>query len=111
MRAMPYFTVDGAVTETSRGNLFWRDADGVWHTPPLDEQVLPGVTRREVVELLGHRGTPVRIGAGSVADLHRASGVFWTSSLSGAVPVSAVDGHPLPGISDFTAELNALLQP
>ena len=109
--AMPYFTVDGAVTETSRGNLFWQDADGVWHTPPLDEQVLPGVTRREVVELLGHRGTPVRIGAGSVADLHRASGVFWTSSLSGAVPVSAIDGHPLPDISDFTAELNALLQP
>ena len=109
--AMPYFTVDGAVTETSRGNLFWQDADGVWHTPPLDEQVLPGVTRREVVELLGHRGTPVRIGAGSVADLHRASGVFWTSSLSGAVPVSAIDGHPLPDISDFTAELNALLRP
>ena len=105
------FTAGEAVTETSRGNLFWRDVDGIWHTPPLDEQVLPGVTRREVVELLGHRGTPVRIGPGSVADLHRAYGVFWTSSLSGAVPVSAVDGHPLPDVSGFTAELNALLQP
>ena len=40
----------GLITETSRGNLFWRGADGVWCTPPLDEQVLPGVTRREVME-------------------------------------------------------------
>ena len=32
--------------------------DGIWRTPPLDEQVLPGVTRREVVEQLGHRGIP-----------------------------------------------------
>ena len=31
----------GWVTETSRGNLFWRGSDGVWCTPPLDEQVLP----------------------------------------------------------------------
>ena len=54
----PTSRVDGAVTETSRGNLFWRDADGVWCTPPLDEQVLPGVTRREVVDLLGHRTVP-----------------------------------------------------
>ncbi len=108
--AMPYFTFDDAVTETSRGNLFWRDVDGTWRTPPLDEQVLPGVTRREVVEQLGHRGDPVRIGVGSVADLHSAYGVFWTSSLSGAVPVTAVDGHSLPDVSAFTDQLNAWLQ-
>jgi para-aminobenzoate synthetase/4-amino-4-deoxychorismate lyase len=80
----PYFTAAGRVSETSRGNLFWRDKDGVWCTPPLDEQVLPGVTRREVIDLLDRTGTPVQIRPGAVADLHQAGGVFWTSSLSGA---------------------------
>ena len=40
------------ITETSRGNLFLKQADGVWCTPPLDEEVLPGITRREVIDIL-----------------------------------------------------------
>ena len=36
------------ITETSRGNIFIQDQHGSWCTPPLDEQVLPGMTRREV---------------------------------------------------------------
>ena len=107
--ALPYFTAAGRVTETSRGNLFWRDEDGAWCTPPLDEQVLPGVTRREVIDLLDHRDTPVRIRPGGPADLHRANGVFWTSSLSGAVAVTAVDDQQLPDHSEFLAGLNLRL--
>jgi hypothetical protein len=39
-------------------------------------------------------------------DLLRSRGAFWTSSLSGAVPITAVDGTVLPDVSDFTADLN-----
>ena len=104
--ALPYFLAAGMVTETDRGNLFWRDRSGQWCTPPLDEQVLPGVTRREVLDLLAGEGTPVAIRRASPDELRQAAGAFWTSSLSGAVAVSAVDGTPLPDSTGFTARLS-----
>ena len=110
--ALPFFTSLARphdITETTRGNLFMRDRDGVWCTPPLDEQVLPGVTRREVLDLLDDQRTPVRIRRCSVQELRRSRGAFWTSSLSGAVPITAVDGAELPDISEFTEELNVWL--
>jgi para-aminobenzoate synthetase/4-amino-4-deoxychorismate lyase len=107
--ALPYFTAAGAVTETDRGNLFWRDGSGRWCTPPLDEQVLPGVTRREVLDLLAEDGTPVTIRRGTRAELRQAAGAFWTSSLSGAVAVSAVDGTALPDATAYAAALSVRL--
>jgi anthranilate/para-aminobenzoate synthase component I/branched-subunit amino acid aminotransferase/4-amino-4-deoxychorismate lyase len=106
---LPYFscrTSPDEITETSRGNLFLKDRDGIWCTPPLDEQVLPGITRREVLDVLDDQGTPARIRRCTVQDLLQSRGAFWTSSLSGAVPITAVDGTALPDISEFTAELS-----
>jgi anthranilate/para-aminobenzoate synthase component I/branched-subunit amino acid aminotransferase/4-amino-4-deoxychorismate lyase len=110
--AQPFFTSaarPNEVTETSRGNLFMQDQNGFWCTPPLDEQVLPGVTRREVLDLFADRRTPARIRRCSMQELRQSRGAFWTSSLSGAVPITAVDGTALPDVSEFTAELNAQL--
>ncbi len=107
--ALPYFTQAGFIAETSRGNLFWLDAAGQWCTPPLDEAVLPGVTRREALDLLAERATPVQIRPATVLDLQQAGGAFWTSSLSGAVAVDWVDGRPLPDITGFTLALNESL--
>jgi para-aminobenzoate synthetase/4-amino-4-deoxychorismate lyase len=110
--ALPFFTSRARprdITETTRGNLFIQDQDGFWCTPPLDEQLLPGVTRREVLDLLDDQQRPARIRRCTVRDLLRSRGAFWTSSLSGAVPVTAVDGSALPDVSEFTAELNKLL--
>jgi para-aminobenzoate synthetase / 4-amino-4-deoxychorismate lyase len=110
--ALPFFTSTARprdITETTRGNLFMQDRDGFWCTPPLDEQVLPGVTRREVLDLLDDQRRPARIRRCSVQDLRRSRGAFWTSSLSGAVPITAVDGAELPDISEFTEELNVRL--
>jgi para-aminobenzoate synthetase/4-amino-4-deoxychorismate lyase len=107
--ALPFFTSRSRpqnITETTRGNLFMQDQDGIWCTPPLDEQVLPGVTRREVLDLLDDRRTPARIRRCSVQELRHSRGAFWTSSLSGAVPITAVDGTPLPTVNEFTAHLN-----
>ena len=109
---LPFFTSPVQpydVSETSRGNIFLQDRDGFWCTPPLDEQVLPGVTRREVVDLLDDQQVPVVIRRCLVQDLLESHGAFWTSSLSGAVPIAAVDGKRLPDVSRFTAELNQRL--
>jgi len=107
--AVPFFTSRSRpqnITETTRGNLFMQDQDGIWCTPPLDEQVLPGVTRREVLDLLDDRQTPARIRRCSMQELRHSRGAFWTSSLSGAVPITAVDGTALPDVTEFTAQLN-----
>ena len=108
--ALPYFTQAGLVTETSRGNLFWRVGTGQWCTPPLDEAVLPGVTRREVLDLLAERSRPVQIRPATMTDLQQAQGAFWTSSLSGAVAVDSIDGHRLPDSTEFAIELSDLLK-
>jgi branched-subunit amino acid aminotransferase/4-amino-4-deoxychorismate lyase len=71
--------------------------------------VLPGVTRREVLDLFDDQRTPARIRRCSVQELRRSRGAFWTSSLSGAVPITAVDGAELPDVSEFTDELNVRL--
>ena len=68
--------------------------------------MLPGVTRREVLDLLDDQGTPVRIRRLAVQDFLQSRGAFWTSSLSGAVPITAVDGALLPDISELTVRLN-----
>ena len=110
--ALPFFTSRARphdITETTRGNLFIQDRDGLWCTPPLDEQVLPGVTRREVLDLLDDQQMAARIRRCTVGDLLQSRGAFWTSSLSGAVPITAVDGRALPDVSEFTAELNKRL--
>jgi para-aminobenzoate synthetase/4-amino-4-deoxychorismate lyase len=113
--SLPYFTPPARpelITETSRGNLFLLQADGAWCTPPLDEQVLPGVTRREVIDILDllqarhPHPTVVQIRPCSVEELRHARGAFWTSALSGAVGVTAVDGFPLPDVSAFLSMIN-----
>ena len=85
----------GTLLETARGNLFVITADGLLVTPPLGDDLLPGVTRRALLDLARDRGLATRIAALSVDDLRRAQAVFWTSSLSGAVPLTALDGEPL----------------
>jgi para-aminobenzoate synthetase/4-amino-4-deoxychorismate lyase len=109
-RRLPYFlTPGGQVAETSRGNLFCQRSDGVWLTPPLDDHLLPGVTRREVLDLFVRATIPSSIEFFSAQTLRRSVAAFWTSSLSGAVPVAAVDGFPLPEPPAVVAMLNAEL--
>jgi para-aminobenzoate synthetase/4-amino-4-deoxychorismate lyase len=109
---LPYFVAPandgGHVVETSRGNLFCL-IDGVWLTPPLDENLLPGVTRRDVLDLMARHRIPLRIDCFTVEEFRGSAAAFWTSSLSGAVPVSAVDGHPLAGSDDIVALINSNL--
>ena len=108
---MPYFLTPAGsqVAETSRGNLFCQRSDGVWLTPPLDDNLLPGVTRREVLDLFEHATIPFSIEFFSAQTLRRSVAAFWTSSLSGAVPVAAVDGIPLSEPPAVVAMLNAEL--
>ncbi|HEY3736118.1 MAG TPA: chorismate-binding protein [Jatrophihabitans sp.] len=89
-----YVAGDGTVLETSRGNVFLLEDDGTLVTPPLRDDLLPGITRRALLDLARDEGRAVRLRSFTVAQM-LAAGAFWTSSLSLAVPIVAVDGTPL----------------
>ena len=99
---------DGAVLETSRGNVFMLCANGTLVTSPLRDDVLPGITRRALLDLARDDGRPVELRDFTVAEM-RAAAAFWTSSLSGLVPIGAVDGRPIGRRDLLLAELAARL--
>ena len=90
---------DGNVTETSSANLFWMEG-GTLHTPPVSDSVLPGVTRRLVIELASALGQTVREESVASDRLQQADAVFVTSAATGVIAVGQVNGcaigtHPL----------------
>ena len=99
-----YVADDATVLETSRGNVFLLADDGALVTPPLRDDLLPGVTRRALLDRAADRGVPTRLAPFTPADLSRARALFWTSSLSGLVPITAVDGVELARADDWLAE-------
>jgi para-aminobenzoate synthetase / 4-amino-4-deoxychorismate lyase len=99
-----YVAADGAVLETSRGSVFALGPDGSLVTPPLRDDLLPGVTRRALLDYARDTGRPHEVRELDVAELMTGA-AFWTSSLSLAVPIHSVDGVPLPRQDELVAEL------
>ena len=109
--SVPLFVgADGTVLETSRGNVFLLRDDGVLVTPPLRDDLLPGVTRRALLDLARDAGRPTSLQSFTVHEM-RHTAAFWTSSLSGAVPIHAVDTIELPRRDREIAELSHGLIP
>ena len=77
---------DGSALEAARANLFVVE-EGAIFTPPADGRILPGVTRRRVMEL-----TPVREEAVSLDRLVAADEVFLSGSVRGIEPVRDCEG-------------------
>jgi len=98
--------VDGSVLETGRGSLFIVDDHGV-HTPEADGRILPGTSRRRVLDLLADAGIPAyerRIELDEIAD---AQEVFVTNAVRGAVRVedcAGVGTWPLGPTTAWLAE-------
>ena len=86
------FVAGDDVIESASANVFVVE-NGVVTTPPLDAGVLPGVTRRFVIEAARARGFTVREARVRVSDLWTADEVFLTSSLREVVPVVEIDAH------------------
>lgn len=107
--AAPLFVADdGTVLETSRGNVFLLDADGTLTTPSLRDDLLPGVTRRALLDLAHDTGRPTELRPFGIDEL-TSSAALWTSSLSGAVPIHSVDAIALPRRDDEVSALAELL--
>ena len=83
--------LDGRVTEGATSNLFFVQNNAL-RTPSLDGPVLPGTTRRVVLELAAEEGIPVKEGQYTPDDVRQADEVFLTNSTWELRPVETVDG-------------------
>lgn len=96
------------LTEGASSSIF-AVKDGVLLTPDLDN-ILPGATRRHVMELARAEGIEVREERLHLDTFQGAEEVFITSTVSEVMPVIQLDGQPVGGgrLGPVTARLQAL---
>jgi len=85
---------DGFITEGAGANVWIVDRDGNVVTRNLGNDILPGVTRRVVMEAVGD-GLSIAERKFTLAEAMRAREVFLTSANGAAVPIVAIDGKPV----------------
>lgn len=88
-------TTGGHVAECSMSNVFFIKGRTVY-TPSLACGVLPGVTRKIVLEMAPALGLQTREGRYRPAFLYEADECFLTGSGVGILPVATIDGHAFP---------------
>lgn len=80
------FLAGDLITEGPTWNVFFIGADGIV-TPRLNGRLLPGVTRRLILDILGGEAREADV---APADLGRFRGAFATNAAIGVVPVRAI---------------------
>ena len=87
-------TSDGHVNEASAANLFVV-RDGVALTPPVYDDILEGVTRKAIIELLANEGIPVEIRSIDRSELYICDELFLCGTGVQIAPVIEVDHRPV----------------
>jgi branched-chain amino acid aminotransferase len=83
-------TANGHVNESSAANLFMV-RDGIAYTPPVSDDLLEGVTRKALMELMGNEGIEVRERSIDRSELYIADEVFVCGTGVQVSPVIEVD--------------------
>ncbi|HHL40644.1 MAG TPA: branched-chain amino acid aminotransferase [Deltaproteobacteria bacterium] len=89
-----FTTADGRLTEGTSTNLFIA-RDGTLLTPPPESGLLPGITRRAVMEMAGEAGISVVEADLRSRDLYEADEAMLTNSIIEVVPLVAVGDRPI----------------
>lgn len=84
------------VTECAHSNVHILK-DGVFHTAPTNNLILPGITRKHLLRLCEEMGVPYEEEAFKVEDLFTADEVIVSSASVMGVGVAAIDGKPVGG--------------
>lgn len=108
--AVPLFSTDsGGVAETSRGNIAIVSVPGVLRTPVLSDDILPGITRRRLLDAAQDRGWRIELGRIGFDELEAARLVLSLSSISGAVGIQRLDDVRLGLDHDLLDQLRSWL--
>jgi len=86
---------DGYVTEGSSTSAWIVDRDGTVVTRDLSNAILPGVTRRIMLEALAEAQIKVVERKFTLAEALNAREAFLSSATGAAVPIVAIDGKPV----------------
>lgn len=86
---------DGFVTEGASTNAWIVDAAGTVITRDLSHAILPGVTRRIMLEAMAEAQMTVVERKFTLAEALKAREAFISSATGAAVPVVAIDGQPI----------------
>jgi D-alanine transaminase len=101
---------NGFVTEGGSSTAFLIGHDRRIVTRPLSAAILPGITRRAVMQLAAREQLVVEERAFTVAEAKAAAEVFYTSASNFVVPVVSIDGESIgngePG--PLTRQLSAI---
>lgn len=92
-----WFTVDNRLAEGSISNVFVVK-DGVLYTPEIDTPVLPGVARKNVIELAKQNSIKVIEKSLYIHDLLEADEVFITNVIMKVLGVTNIEKH---SVKDF----------
>ena len=84
----------GYITEGATSNIFLVKADGLI-TPSIESGVLPGITRRVIIDIAKRLKMPVKEKPVSRRELSEADEVFLTNSLAEVLPVTRVDSKQI----------------
>ena len=87
-------TADGHVNEASAANLFMI-RDGVALTPPVNDDILEGVTRKAMLELLENEKIPIEIRSIDRSELYIADEMFLCGTGVQISPVVEIDHRPI----------------
>ena len=85
---------DGYVAECIVSNIFIIN-NGSVITPSLDTNILPGITRRTMLDICQNSGIPAREECFKIESLIKAEEVFITNSLMEIMPVSRVEDNKI----------------
>ncbi len=87
-------TADGHVNEASAANLFVI-RDGVAITPPVSDDLLEGVTRKAILEILANEGIPTEVRSIDRSELYVADEALLCGTGVQISPVIEVDHRPV----------------
>ena len=82
----------GEISEGSRSNVFFIDASNKIITPP-EHSVLPGITRKYVIQICKDQGLKVEERVVSLKELKKLSSCFISGTSPKVLPVCRVDQH------------------
>lgn len=85
---------EGFLTEATVSNLFLLKGNSLL-TPSLESGILPGVTRRVVIDLTGQMGLEVKQREIRHEELYSADEAFLTNSLMEIMPLIEIDGQAI----------------